>query len=407
MTDTPVSPAVARRAAWAVIAVFAVNGLAFATWSSRIPAVKVALDLDPAQLGWLLMCGSAGSMVGLPLAGTIVSRVGAVRTIHGGVLTFCTGLVGLGIAADLVHQVALAGAAFVLIGLGNGVWDVAMNLEGARVEQALGRAIMPWFHAAFSGGTVVMALVAAGLAYAGVPVWAHLVTVALIWPVLAAVAVRGLLSRDLTEHPHGTDEDGTPRSPVSAWTEPRTLLIGVVVLVAALTEGTATDWISVAFVEGHDLPQWAGVLAFAAFLGAMTLGRLAGTRALDRYGRVPVLRLLFTLAAIGSLLVVFGSPPVAYVGAIVWGVGASLGFPVGMSAASDDPRRAAARVSVVSTIGYLAFLGGPPFLGFLGNHVGVLRSLLLIGALALVALALVPVTREQGAASTSNETASA
>ena len=76
-------------------------------------------------------------------------------------------------------------------------------------------------------------------------------------------------------------------------------------------------------------------------------------------------------------------------------MGASLGFPVGMSAASDDPRRAAVRVSVVSTIGYLAFLAGPPFLGFLGNHVGVLHSLLLVGGLAVIALLLVPVTREQ------------
>ena len=146
---------------------------------------------------------------------------------------------------------------------------------------------------------------------------------------------------------------------LSAWTEPKTLLIGVLTLVAAFTEGTANDWLSVAFVEGYGLPTWAGVLAFATFLSFMTLGRIAGTNLLDRYGRVPTLRVMLVGAGVGSLLVVFGgTPTLAYLGAAIWGVGVSLGFPVGMSAAADDPERAAARISVVATIGYTAFIAG-------------------------------------------------
>jgi MFS family permease len=115
----------------------------------------------------------------------------------------------------------------------------------------------------------------------------------------------------------------------------------MVVLAAAFTEGTANDWIAVGFVEGHRVPVWAGVLAFASFLTFMTVGRLVGTRLLDRYGRVPVLRVTFAMAAVGSLLVIFGNAPLAYFGTAVWGIGSSLGFPVGMSAAADDPRFAA------------------------------------------------------------------
>ncbi|MCH8611983.1 MFS transporter [Arsenicicoccus dermatophilus] len=394
---TTVTPASARRAAWAVAAVFAVNGMGFATWSSQIPAIKAALRLDPATLGALLMCGSVGSLVGLPLAGAVTSRIGAARTVLAGLAVFVVGLATLGVATDLLPQAPLAGVGFALIGLGIGGWDVAMNIEGAAVEQHLGRAIMPWFHAAFSAGTVLMALVTAGLSYLHVPVWTHLLAVAVAWPVLGALAVRGFVPGADAEH-----HEKRP-SAASAWREPRTLLIGVVVLVAALTEGTANDWVAVAFVDGYELPRWAGVLGFAVFLTAMTVGRLLGTAALDRHGRVAVLRVLFVLAAVGSLLVVFGGPVLAYVGAAIWGVGASLGFPVGMSAASDDPHRSAARVSVVSTIGYLAFLAGPPFLGSLGNRVGVLHSLLLVGALAVLALALVPATREE----TSGQEASA
>ena len=86
------------------------------------------------------------------------------------------------------------------------------------------------------------------------------------------------------------------------------------------------------------------------------------------------------------MVVIFA--PVAWlagIGVVLWGLGSALGFPVGMSAAADDPRNAAARVSAVATIGYLAFLVGPPLVGFVGEHVGLLNALLMV--LALVAVA--------------------
>ena len=81
------------------------------------------------------------------------------------------------------------------------------------------------------------------------------------------------------------------------------------------------------------------------------------------------------------------------VGAAIWGVGASLGFPVGMSAAADEPARAPMRISVVSTIGYGAFLAGPPLLGLLGESFGILRSLLVVGAMAAAAILVVPAAK--------------
>jgi MFS family permease len=130
------------------------------------------------------------------------------------------------------------------------------------------------------------------------------------------------------------------------------------------------------------------------FVAAMTLGRVSGTVVLDRYGRVPVLWATMALAAGGVLIVVFGqSLGVAAVGIVMWGLGASLGFPVGMSAAADDPEHAAARVSVVSTIGYTAFLAGPPVLGYLGDQVGVLQALLLVVVLLVPSALAVPAVR--------------
>jgi len=382
-----------------VYAVFALAGVQFAAFASRIPEVKAALDLSASELGLTLLAISVGSLVALPTSGWLVQRFGASRTVTAGVILAVIGLALAGIGADLWHSRPVLSVGLTLAGLGIGSWDVAMNIEGAAVEQQLSRSIMPRFHAAFSAGTVFSALVGAALSAAGIPIVLHLVATGVAVGLVGAWSVRRFLPR-IVEVP-GKIPDGMAEpaasAPVSmrgAWTEPRTLLIGFVTLAAAFTEGTANDWLSVAFVEGHGQPPWAGVLGLATFLVFMTVGRVGGTWLLDRYGRVLVLRITLALAVIGALLVVFGSTPIAYAGAACWGIGSSLGFPLGMSAAADDPVHAAARVSVVSTIGYLAFLAGPPLLGFLGDHVGVLRALLVVGAMVALALLAVPAMRE-------------
>src|SRR6476661_4785991 len=390
---SPPSAAVVRTARTAVFTAFALNGAAFAAFASRVPDIKHDLGLSAGELGLTLLAASLGSVLGLPLSGWIVHHLGAARTLLGAATVQAVGFVGVGLGVTVLQERAGVMAGLFLVGIGTGVFDVSMNLEGASVERLLGRAIMPHFHAAFSAGTVVSALIGAGLSYLHVPVAAHLLGVVVLLLAVTPWFLRAFLPRSVETDEHGA-EVREKAGIGAAWLEPRTLLIGVVVLAAAFTEGTANDWVAVALSDGYGLERWVGVIGFAVFLTAMTAGRLLGTRVLDQRGRVPVLRVLFVSAAVGCLLVVYGGPVLAFVGAAIWGVGASLGFPVGMSAAADDPRRAAARMSVVSTIGYTAFLAGPPLLGFLGDHVGVLHSLLVVGAMAVVALVAIPAVRE-------------
>jgi cyanate permease len=108
-------------------------------------------------------------------------------------------------------------------------------------------------------------------------------------------------------------------------------------------------------------------------------------------------------AAAGVLVTVYGgSLPVMFVGIVVWGLGASLGFPVGMSAAADDPARAAVRVSAVATIGYAAFLAGPPLLGVLGDAVGTLHALVVVAILMVPAALTVFAARPPRVSATSS-----
>jgi cyanate permease len=192
--------------------------------------------------------------------------------------------------------------------------------------------------------------------------------------------------RFLPDQAANRDTERTPRvSALTAWREPRTLAVGLMVLGFAFTEGSANDWMAVAMVDGYGTSETVGAVGFGIFVTAMTVGRLLGGSALERYGRVPVLRATAALGLAGLLLVLLGgSTPVAMAGAVLWGLGAALGFPVGMSAAADDPARAAVRVSVVSSIGYTAFLAGPPLIGLLAEQAGILQALfVVVGALAL------------------------
>lgn len=380
LSETALSPARVRAATRATYVAFIGTGFAFASWAARIPQVRDRLHLQPSELGLMLLAIAVGSVLSMPLSGPVLARLGSRRMVSAMALLLSAGLVIVSFGY-LVGVLPVVGGLF-LIGLGNGAWDVAMNVQGARVERLLNRSIMSRFHAGFSLGTVAGAVIGAGMVALRVPVTAHLLGVAVVVVAVVPLAVRGFVP---DQDDDAAEEPGRIRD---AWTEPRTLLIGLFVLAFAFAEGTGNDWISVALIDGHHADATLGTLGFAVFLAAMTVGRWVGPGLLDRYGRVAVIRAISLLAVAGLLLFVFGpSTPVAFAGAVLWGAGTSLGFPVGMSAGADDPARAPARVSVIASIGYCAFLGGPPLIGFLGQRFTVLRALTAVAVLlALAAL---------------------
>ena len=359
---------------------FALNGLLFASLVSRLPDIREGLGLSNSALGLLLICGSAGSVLSLPLSGKVIERFKPGLTVIGGALAVGTGIVVVGLGAAVLEWVPLAGVGLFLYGAGTSFWDVAMNVEGADVERRLGRTVMPRFHAGWSIGSILGSGIGVVMAAIGAPVLLHY---ALVMVVAVALTIRSAASFLPVAERH----EAAPRaSVVSVWREPRTLVLGLLVLCYATVEGSANDWLSLAVIDGYDVPHWVGVAGFSVFVVSMTVGRLAGTAVLDRFGRAPVLWSCSVAAAVGVLIAVYGgSLTTMFVGIVIWGLGASLGFPVGMSAAADDPARAAARVSAVATIGYAAFLAGPPLLGTLGDRVGTLRALVVVAVLMVPA----------------------
>jgi len=385
-----VAPALTRRELirWrnAVLSIFALCGIAIASWLARTPTIRDLLHASTSEMGWVTFGIAAGSIVGLMGSSHVLAKFGPRRTILVTLVGTSVGLLLAGFGASVLGNGVVVILGLALFGASNGACDVSMNVEGAANERALGRTVMPLFHAAFSGGTMAGAGLGALAEHLGLPVLAHVSLISLIVVVGAFVAVTRL-----QPHPDAPAQptDGAPtegwRDRLAAWRDRRTLLIGLIVLGMAFAEGSANDWLALAMVDGHHVSNATGAVVFGVFVTAMTVGRIAGVKVLDRFGRVPVLRASAALAVVGLLVVIFAPTPVAVLGVVLWGLGAALGFPVGMSAAADDPAAAGARVSAVATIGYVAFLVGPPVLGFLGDHIGLLKALLLV--LVLVTLA--------------------
>lgn len=407
-----------------MVVAYGASGLAFASWVSRLPAIRTGLNLTPGTVGLLLMCMTVASFLSVSASGVIVIRLGSRLTIRIGGAMVGFGLALAGFGTSVLANPVVVALGLMVIGLGTASWNTASNVEGASLERALGRHIMPRLHGSFSLGTVAGAGLGAWAAAVGLPVFWHLTAAGLV---VAGAVVTGAawLRADITgrgaakafrpEKPDTFEDPSTGPVPViqpgqqgpaepldskrmvaRAWRERRTLLLGLLVLGLALAEGAAGDWVALALADGHGQSDAAGAVGYGIFVTFMTVGRFAGTVVLDRFGRVPVMRWCSATAVVGLALFVFAPVPwLAFAALAMWGVGASLGFPVGMSAAADDPAHAAARVSVVSTIGYGAFLCGPPLLGLLAEHFGILHSLLAVLVLLVASFFLAPVSRKR------------
>jgi MFS family permease len=398
MTTSPRPGVSTSTRAWrnAVFAVFTLNGFATAAWISRVPAIRDDLALDQSQVGFLIVGVSVGAIIGLLLSSHTVNWLGGRRTLLLTLIGQALGLVVVGIGASTLGLFAATFLGLAIFGFTSATCDVAMNVEGAAVERQLGRTVMPLFHASWSVGTVIGAGLGSVAAFAGLPVLLHLGVVAVLVVIADPLIVRAVPA-------HAVDATGekaaksTFRDRMSIWLEPRTLLIGVIMLGMAFAEGSANDWLALAMVDDRGLDHGQGALLFGVFTVAMTAGRIGGVPALDRFGRVPVLRVAAATAIVGLVLVIFvDSIAVTVIGIVLWGIGASLGFPVGMSAAADDPAKAAARVSAVATVGYCAFLVGPPIIGIIGHEVGLLNALILVLVLIVLAALATPAAREGG-----------
>ncbi|WP_168714210.1 MFS transporter [Streptomyces sp. A1136] len=361
----------------AVSAFFFVLGLGFGSWVVRIPDVQHELGISKGSLGAALLAVTVGSLVGMPLAGWLGTRMdGAwVLRVSGAVLA-----VSIALPPYATDWWTLA-LALIVVGVGNGALGVAMNVQGSLVERTLDRPVMSSFHGVFSIGGLVGSLGGGAVASAGIGPRAHLSATAAILLCLTLAAGSRLLS---------SPPDRDNAAPVLVRPTKTALIGGTVAFCVLFGEGAVSDWSAVYLKNDLSAAALAG-MGYAAFAGAMAAGRLAGDRLAAAVGPR---RLVIYGGCIGTVgitsVVLIGHPLATVVGFGLMGLGLSVVYPQVVSAAGATGGKDTApdtAIAAVSTIGYFGFLIGPPAIGGLAQMTSLRWAFLLV---ALCSVLIIP-----------------
>ena len=369
-------------------AAFGLGGIVISAWGPRLPAIKASLGTGTGTIGLLLAGVTVGAILGLLASTPVLHWLGSRRSIAGALLVSSAAMAVMGLAL-IAGSVPLVAASFVIIGLGIGTLDVLINVEGSAVEQAAGRTLMPMMHAAWSIGAAVGSGIGAACAALGITPSAQLIAEAVLVAASALGTAAGIpRGRRAPAGPAPQDRGARLRHWLRGWLDWRLLLIGVVMLGVELGEGAANNWLSLAVRNDHGQTAAVAALFLTAFAVGEALTRIFGGPLVDRLGRVRTIRVTTALGIIGvALFIEAGNIWIVLVGVLLWAVGVSMGFPLGMSAAAESGPDPAERVSVVASIGYFANLAGPPAIGLLAQSAGLLSALWLIPVLFLAAFA--------------------
>jgi MFS family permease len=366
-----------RRARVATFAFFALNGFVVGMWLVHIAAVEHRTGISHSTLGLLLLLLGGGAFLGMQVAGPLADRFGAHRVVPLSAVLCALALVLPGLATT---GVAL-GAGLLALGLGNGALDVSMNAHAVEVEHAYGRPIMSAFHAVWSVGGFLSALIGSRTLSWG---WAPATTMAIATGIalVAAVAAAPALLRRV---PKPAEPGPRKRRRMSG----RIWAMGGVALLLMLSEGVANDWSVLHLQTILDAPPGTAALAYGFFAAAMTVGRLLTDPVVARVGPVAVVRWGSAIAAVGILTSALAPvAPLAVVGWTLFGIGLSGSVPQLFSAAGHADRdNAGANVSRVAGLGYLGILAGPAIIGPMTNLMPLNLTFLLIVVFCLVAVA--------------------
>ncbi|GAA0399546.1 MFS transporter [Microbispora corallina] len=406
--------AAARRARWAVVAIFAGNGFAIASLAVRTPSLKLDIGLSEGGLGLATTLFGVAAVASMQLTGGLAARWGSAWIVRAAAVALPAALAGVGLAGDLPHLFA----AMVVLGVVHGVLDVTMNAHAVTVERALGRSILNGCHAAWSLGAVAGSLAGGAAAQAGVSRAAHYLWLAAALVLMALAVGRRLLPPSADRRSGGADAEpaagtasasdpgtasrrGRP-APVpggrsarragawrTGWTR-RLLVLGGMGAAVLTCEAAVATWSGVFLHDRLGATLGVASLAYIAFTACQTCGRLVGDRMVARHPAPRLVRAGTAVAAAGLALGVAAPwPALAVAGFALMGLGLATPLPVIVGVVGHmgaEGPGAALVMSRFTTMTYSGILLGPAVIGWVAQAAGLTRTLAaLVVVLAVVA----------------------
>lgn len=349
-------PRAARVATWLY---FGLNGFAVGMWVVHIPSIEQKTGITHSTLGLLLLVLGGAAFIGMQVAGPLVDKLGQRRLVPAAGILLGIALFGPGLATNWWTL----GLTLILVGFGNGSIDVGMNAQAVVVERGYPRPIMAAFHAMWSIGGAIAAVIGAATLKAGVPTEVTLGLAGLVCIAIALAASRFLLEATIAE------EDPDEESPREKPPAKLVWALGGLAFGLMLSEGVANDWAALHFRDILGTSVSTAAFAYGSFAVAMTVGRFLTDRVAAVVGPAAIVRWGAAMAAVGlTLVIVVPWVPVALVGWAIFGLGLAGGVPQLFTAAGNlDPRSSGALMARVVGLGYVGLLAGPALIGGLAH----------------------------------------
>ncbi|MBG6245338.1 MFS transporter [Candidatus Symbiopectobacterium sp. 'North America'] len=360
-------------------------GFAWSSCITRTPLIRDTQHASTEVFGLILFGFSCGSMVGILWSGKLINKYGIRRVTLADFMLLAIGFLLLAVALLLANQ-PVAFCALALFGMGLGMIDIGLNIEGAAFEQHIKQVIMTTLHGFFSLGTLVGALIGMGMTALNISINLHFgIIIGLTALTLALQFTHMPWASTLVAEQHSENRSYKAQV-IHELKDTRLVLLGVVILAMALAEGSANDWLPLLMIDAHGFSHTSGSLFFVGFAAGMTVGRFAGGYIVNQFGRTAILKFSAVSAAVGlGLIILTHTQWLTALAVILWGIGASLGFPLTISAAGATGENRAVRVTLAAILGYIAFLVGPPALGFIGEHAGLRIAMLPVLCMVILA----------------------
>lgn len=350
---------------------YIILGLAFGLWAMLVPFVKDRLHVDKAQLGMLLLLIATGAVISMFFTGLTAAKLGCKKTVVISAILVCISLLVLAFSKSIF----ITGLFMFLFGVGLGMLDVTLNIQGAIVEESMQKHLMAGFHSMYSFGVFFGILIVTFLLKFTSSTYAAFILVALIFILLLSI-IPALLS-------YGGEK------PQKLFIKPTRILfvLGIICFIAFVAEGVILDWSALFMREVRNIqPEYAGY-SFSLFYITMGIFRFLGDKTAEKFSIKTILFVSSILAILGIYIMLYVPYNIAsFIGFTLAGAGLANMVPVTISAAGKyrGSMPLSIAVSAVATIGYFGTLIGPSIMGFVSEHTSLTTAFSLIGLLLLI-----------------------
>ncbi|MBB2150452.1 MFS transporter [Pedobacter gandavensis] len=356
---------------------FFMSGFSFATWASRIPTIKMAFDLNEAELGSVLLALPIGSLLGLPISGWLISRFNSKVPLAGGYALNAFSLALIGFAHNIYSLVG----AVILFAFTTRIFNISVNTQALTLQKQFDKKIIGSFHGYWSIGGIAGIALSTFLLAINVSIQLHFTIVAVAMLAITMYSYQFLLSGDRAK---------TGNKLILSKPDPYIFYLGIVVFLCAICEGGMFDWSGIYFQEVIKVEIFTyGYLIFMTFMAA---SRFLSDIIIGKIGmpKTYIMSAAFIVSGI-SLAIIFPVFWPAMIGFSLVGFGTASIIPMSYALAGASKKYSPGMaISIIATYSITGMLLGPPLIGYLAHAFNLRVSFIIF---ALCGLMLIPITR--------------